>query len=101
MLWLWLLLACENQDCAYIPEAREVCLEAGGRWGIQENECGVTECAWPTSDAGTPCTDDSQCEGWCDCEGTEAPFSDSVCSEWSDDFCVTQLQAGDCSSVCY
>jgi hypothetical protein len=47
-----------------LPANEQDCLKQGGTWGPQ----GVSPkavCDLPTTDAGQPCTDSSQCEGLC------------------------------------
>lgn len=49
---------------APLPTHEQDCLKQGGTWGPQ----GISAedvCDLPTTDAGQPCTDSSQCEGLC------------------------------------
>jgi hypothetical protein len=64
-----------------IPSDKEACLEAGGFWDIPfctglmrpTNIPPPERFCWevPTSDACRPCSDDSECEGWCSVPPTE------------------------------
>jgi len=54
---------------AHLPTNEQDCLKQGGTWGPQ----GLAQqdmCDLPTTDAGLPCTDSSQCEGSCLASGT-------------------------------
>lgn len=50
------------------------CEEQGGVWGAHSRFSDKESCILPTSDAGTPCTDSSQCEGMC--------IGPGACSKW-------------------
>jgi hypothetical protein len=74
-----------------LPTNEQDCLKQGGTWGpqgrAQQNMCDL-----PTTDAGQPCTDSSQCEGAC--LGGETP-SIGTCSPRRLNFgCYTVMKDG-------
>lgn len=47
-----------------LPTNEQDCLDQGGTWGPQ-GLAQMDMCDLPTTDAGQPCTDSSQCQGLC------------------------------------
>ena len=49
------------------PDAatQDECIALGGTWGKLSTESSDSQCAVPTTDGGTTCTDHSQCQGLC------------------------------------
>jgi hypothetical protein len=71
-----------------IPRLSErACLDRGGRWGspgIPGNDRAAT-CDLPSPDAGSSCTDSSQCDGYCLHETADPLwhwFRSGQCSPW-------------------
>ena len=80
-----------------LPTNEQDCLRQGGTWGPQ----GISQmdmCDLPTTDAGLPCTDSSQCEGVC--LATDSP-SIGACSPRRLNFgCFTIMQDGTQMGLC-
>jgi hypothetical protein len=76
---------------APLPTNEQGCLKQGGTWGPQ----GMGQqdlCDLPTTDAGQPCTDSSQCEGTCFASDTS---SIGTCSPRRPNFgCLTVMKDG-------
>lgn len=88
---------------------RSLCWLGGGRWEVL-GFSGIG-CNWPTSDAGKPCTDSSQCESWCFARrlgGFENPTGEffpaepwGSCSPWKANVgCHVAVEQGQHLTVC-
>ncbi len=68
----------EHDECL---DTREKCEAKGGSWGGTLKGRGrFLGCELPTADAGTPCTNKSQCQGACIPENGMTP--PCVCDRW-------------------
>lgn len=75
-----------------VSDAEKTCIEEGGTWDDWNGD-GARECNYPTTDAGTRCTDSQQCEGRC--LGEEEFLLYGSCSEWVDAYgCHNFVEGG-------
>ncbi len=76
----------DDNECLYVGKNGEClnkakCEAKGGLWGGTVSGRGRTPgCNLPTSDAGKPCTNDSQCQG--SCVPKERMTPPCVCDRW-------------------
>ncbi len=82
-----------------LPTTEQECRQLGGRWGPQ-GILGTPMCNLPTTDAGQPCRDPSQCEGVCLADPDPAAVS-GQCSPYRLNFgCFDIIQGGERMGLC-
>ena len=78
-------LGCEFNACPSFYNNQEACEGAGGQWNIWENAPNpAPSCNLPTSDAGSECTQNTDCESYCQLhEDASGNYSSGFCYGWT------------------
>ena len=96
---------------APLPRTKEACFKIGGVWKKQGPESFET-CNIKAADRGSICTDNSECEGWCQSNITRDQLREGMmgklnikgrgqCSVWRVEFgCFGMLKQGKVSVIC-
>lgn len=94
-----------------LPKTKDECLQIGGVWKKQGPEPFET-CNVKAADRGTICTDNSECEGWCQADVTKDQLRRGMmgklnikgrgrCSVWRVELgCFGMLKQGKVSVIC-
>lgn len=94
-----------------LPKTKDACLQVGGVWKKQGPEPFET-CNRKAADRGTICTDNSECEGWCQAEITKEQVREGMtgklditgrgrCSVWRVELgCFGMVQQGKVLVIC-